>query len=61
MDKHGLFITTGIITWIIISTAIPILCTLSFVYNWYSGLKFILTLVEIGNIIFIAHAITITE
>ena len=23
--------------------AIPILCTLSFVYNWYSGLKFILT------------------
>lgn len=22
--------------------AIPILCTLSFVYNWYPGLKFIL-------------------
>lgn len=22
--------------------AIPILCTLSFVYNWYAGLKFIL-------------------
>lgn len=22
--------------------AVPILCTLSFVYNWFSGLKFIL-------------------
>ena len=58
MDKHGLFIATGIIVWIIISTAIPILCTLSFVYNWYSGIRFLLTMAEVGNIMFIAYAIT---
>lgn len=32
-----------IISWIMM--AIPILCTLSWAYNWFAGLKFILSII----------------
>lgn len=36
------FETIGVLIVSLFLMAIPILCTLSFVYNWFPGLKFIL-------------------
>lgn len=39
----AIFETIGVLIISLFLMAIPILCTLSFVYNWFPGLKFILS------------------